>query len=323
VPPRKKKLKPTQPHDPPVTTPGVSSALKYPVAVFDASADITASGNLQWDIVNYILALNGSLKLLPMTQGSVLFAGAGGLVSQDNAKLGFSDSTGILNVGSSGSGSIIIPNNAPLFSRLANGTQTQILNCFSNNIIYFGGPGWSGFVLEGGSSTYYIIVDPSGNLYPSIDSYSQLGLATSAYRWKNISSIALEICQTAALTAGSVGSLVVPLVTAGTTTNDATTGNLDGCFAAVWNGTTFKIAVRENGAWKYATVAGFGIPNYSKDKHTDGTVGVDETVCPLCHEQMKPGQGLGMLADKWDNGKNSEEGLHALAAHLKCLMKLD
>jgi hypothetical protein len=38
---------------------------------------------------------------------------------------------------------------------------------------------------------------------------------------------------------------------------------------------------------------------------------------------MKPGQGLGMLADKWDNGKNSEEGLHAVAAHLKCLMKHD
>ena len=137
---------------------------------------------------------------------------------------------------------------------------------------------------------------------------------------------AIEIFQTAALTAGSVGSLVAPIYThaSDSTITDAIGGNLNGCIVGASKTdvtATYRIAIRLNGAWKYATVAGFGIPNYSKDKHDDGTYGVDETICPLCHEQMKPKQVLGMWSDQWVNDEDSGSGLHAVAAHLKCLMK--
>lgn len=133
---------------------------------------------------------------------------------------------------------------------------------------------------------------------------------------------ALEIFQTAALTAGSVGSLVIP-VNEGSTVSvltDALAGNLDGAIGGLYDstGTLYKIGIRLNGLWKHVAVAGFHIPNASKQVGTDGTVGVDETKCPLCKKQMKPGDKLCMVADKWDNGKDSKDGLHAVACHLTC-----
>lgn len=131
----------------------------------------------------------------------------------------------------------------------------------------------------------------------------------------NVSS-AIEIFQTAPLTAGSVGSLIAPYDTV-TTETDAKGGNLNG--AIVVNNADLKIYARTGGVWKGTAIAGFSIPNYK----TQDPKEPDETICPLCHEQMKPKQALGMWADKWYNGKDSKDGLHAVAAHLKCLNKLD
>ena len=68
--------------DPPVTTPGVGVAGPA-LAFFDTPTDIIGSGNLQWDNINYILALNGFIKILRGNPGAskVLTSDANGLAS--------------------------------------------------------------------------------------------------------------------------------------------------------------------------------------------------------------------------------------------------
>lgn len=71
-PPIPKKIDPV-----PVTTPGIG--VEGPaLAFFDTPTDIIGSGNLQWDNINYILALNGSLKLAGgfLVAGDILYADA-------------------------------------------------------------------------------------------------------------------------------------------------------------------------------------------------------------------------------------------------------
>jgi hypothetical protein len=101
--------------DPAVTTPGVAGINPpiYPLAFFDQSADISGSGNLQWDEANSILNIIGKLKLVgssliqfpdgttqntstapSFTAGSIPFAGATGALTQNNANL-FWDNTNL------------------------------------------------------------------------------------------------------------------------------------------------------------------------------------------------------------------------------------
>jgi hypothetical protein len=108
--------------DPAVTTPGVAGINPpiYPVAFFDQSADISGSGNLQWDEANSILNIIGKLKLVgssliqfpdgttqntstapSFTAGSIPFAGATGALTQNNAQLFWDNPNLRLGIGTS------------------------------------------------------------------------------------------------------------------------------------------------------------------------------------------------------------------------------
>ena len=162
-----------------------------------------------------------------------------------------------------------------------------------------------------------------------IDSAGKVGLGTTTPGAQLNVTSAIEIKQTATLTAGSAGSLIVP-INAGAFT-DAIGGNLSGAHGL--DTTNSKAWWRVGTTWKGVALAGFSIPNEKwipkyKGKRVVGyrrnpdKTARDETKCPLCQRQMKPGDALGMYADKWYNDRDSKEGLHALACHLSCAMKI-
>ena len=169
------------------------------------------------------------------------------------------------------------------------------------------------------------LLDVAGNIVPHTDLGGALGSTT--YRWTKLNAKTVQVFSTAALTGGSVGSLQIP-VNEGSTVSlltDALAGNVDGCCGLLYDstGTLYKFGGRVNGLWKHVALAGYSIPNDSGKIGTDGTLGVDETICPVCKNQMRPGQAFGFLADKWENGRDSSQGLHGVPAHLKCLITLD
>ena len=79
-----------------------------------------------------------------------------------------------------------------------------------------------------------------------------------------------------------------------------------------------------SGTWRGVALAGFDIakngtnaPVLQLEKGYNADLdNYDETLCPLCKDQMKPNQSLGLIGDTFkESGR-----LHAYAAHLKCLL---
>jgi hypothetical protein len=120
-------------------------------------------------------------------------------------------------------------------------------------------------------------------------------------------------------TPGSLGELVAPYDTA-TGETDGKAGNQNGAIAV--NNADSKIYVRTGATWKGAAVAGFCIPKYGSEPPVVDREGpyrgdednFDETLCPCCHERMKPGDPITLLGDR----NYSDGGLHAYAMHFKC-----
>jgi len=122
----------------------------------------------------------------------------------------------------------------------------------------------------------------------------------------------------AALTPGTLGSIILPVKTDANAPNDAEGGNLNG--AIVYNSNDQTLEVRD-GVDSYVSVmlAGYGIQRhvpelpdglYHRRQHlADGKV--DETLCAICGDQMRPGDQVVMFANGWFR----DNDLHCVFAH--------
>ncbi len=126
----------------------------------------------------------------------------------------------------------------------------------------------------------------------------------------------------AALTLGSLGSIVVPVKTDTGAPNDAAMGNLDGAFGFNSADSTLEIRL---GADNYVSVGVAGIVIqrkapvistmdgwYHPEQYLDGSLRyVDESRCIQCGEEMQPGEKMALYA----NGRVRDDDLHAIFGH--------
>lgn len=124
----------------------------------------------------------------------------------------------------------------------------------------------------------------------------------------------------AALTVGTLGSLVVPVKTDAGAPNDAAMGNVDGAFGYNSNDNTLEI---RDGVDTYLSVGVAGIVIQRRTPilasmdgwyHPQQSVSegyVDETRCIHCGDEMQVGDKVALYA----NGRVRNDGLHAIYGH--------
>jgi len=124
----------------------------------------------------------------------------------------------------------------------------------------------------------------------------------------------------ASLTVGSLGSLVLPVKTDGGAPTDAEMGNLVG--SILYNSSDNTLEVRDTSADAPLSVmlAGVGIQRrvpaiegaWYHPRQLVGEDQVDETICPVCGDQLKEEQPIVL----WGNATIRNQDLHAIYGHL-------
>jgi hypothetical protein len=294
------------------------------LSIIPSGAGTAVNQITHWDGTNWVVGH-------PFTAGQLIFALASGAIGADS-NLFWDNTQKRLGLGTSPLSTLDV--NGIFTIHDTSGYEATLSRVSASpfrilSILSKGGPGyWQGEIdlnvnFNNGAAQTGIVIQAGATA-------ASVGIGTTNPGAQLNVTSAIEIFQTAVLTPGSVGSLIVP-INAGALT-DALGGNLSGAHGL--DTTNSKAYWRVGATWKGAALAGFNIPNYKwipkykgkkvvgYRKNSDKKNAVDETKCPLCKKQMKPKQALGMYADRWYNDKDSKEGLHALACHLSCAMKI-
>lgn len=136
------------------------------------------------------------------------------------------------------------------------------------------------------------------------------------FRSRTATEIGVQTNNTA-YTVGSQGSMVAPVVAVAAT--DALAGDLSGALAVRTD--VASLYCRVGATWLSVAVAGFSFPKHSDEPITLGKPGVyDETICPLCWKQMRPGELFGLVGDRFYDDTYGRS-LHSYGAHLLCAIR--